>query len=146
MTSTFTEFTDKFRVGELAVLRTDHWTWSVRPVQATVGAGILSLNRFATSLGEMTVEEAADLAAIAPRIEASLRAFSQPDKMNYLALMMVDAHVHFHVIPRYAGTRDLVGHEWADSGWPALPALGDNADQSTPEKLAAIRLALRAGN
>ena len=60
MTTTLAEFHDKFQVPELEVLRGDHWTWSVRPAQPTLGAGILSLNRFATSLGDLSAEEGAD--------------------------------------------------------------------------------------
>lgn len=143
MTATLPEFAEKFRLDELTVLRTEHWTWSVRPVQTTVGAGILSLNRFATALGDLREEEGAELSRITAMIEERLRAFSTPDKMNYLALMMVDAHVHFHVIPRYAEPRALVGHEWLDGGWPGPPALSDNATLSTPGTLRAIRDVLR---
>ena len=38
-------------------------------------------------------------------------------------LMMVDPHVHFHVIPRYSGTRRIAGMEIADQGWPGPPDL-----------------------
>jgi diadenosine tetraphosphate (Ap4A) HIT family hydrolase len=136
-------FRAKFQVHQLEVLRTAHWTWSVRPVQATLGAGILSLNRAAGSFGDLVAEEGADLAAIVARIEGALRAFTAPDKMNYLMLMMIDPHLHFHVLPRYAEPRTAAGHEWIDAGWPALPGLGDNADLSTPEALSEIRDALR---
>lgn len=142
MTSNLTEFAEKFRLEELTVLRTEHWTWSVRPVQTTVGAGILSLNRFATALGDLSEAEWADLARVTPAVERHLAAFSAPDKMNYLALMMIDAHVHFHVIPRYAQARSLVGHEWVDGAWPGPPGLADNVDLSTTPTLHAIRDAL----
>ena len=39
-------------------------------------------------------------------LEGALRATFDHQKINYLALMMVDPHVHFHVIPRYSTTRD----------------------------------------
>jgi len=38
-------------------------------------------------------------------------------------LMMVDPHVHFHVIPRYSGNRSLAGVDIADHGWPGPPDL-----------------------
>ncbi len=38
-------------------------------------------------------------------------------------LMMVDPHVHFHVIPRYDGDRAWDGVEFADAGWPGPPDL-----------------------
>ena len=39
-------------------------------------------------------------------------------------LMMVDPHVHFHVIPRYEGSRTAAGLTIADAGWPGQPDLG----------------------
>ena len=45
-------------------------------------------------------------------------------KLNYLMLMMVDPHVHFHVVPRYEGVREWNGHEFVDVGWPKVPDLG----------------------
>ena len=50
-------------------------------------------------------------------------------KFNYLMLMMVDPHVHFHVIPRYKGSREwpkgeASAREFVDVGWPKAPDLG----------------------
>src|SRR3546814_16186527 len=39
-------------------------------------------------------------------------------------LMMVDPHVHFHVLPRYDGERSGAGLTVADAGWPAQLDLG----------------------
>ena len=38
-------------------------------------------------------------------------------------LMMVDPHVHFHVIPRYSGSREWSGLMFPDHGWPGPPDL-----------------------
>jgi len=38
-------------------------------------------------------------------------------------LMMVDPHVHFHVVPRYSEPRRWNGLEIADRGWPGPPDL-----------------------
>jgi hypothetical protein len=35
------DFRAKFRVEELLIASTPAWSWSLRPAQATVGAGIL---------------------------------------------------------------------------------------------------------
>jgi diadenosine tetraphosphate (Ap4A) HIT family hydrolase len=43
--------------------------------------------------------------------------------MNYLMLMMVDKHVHFHVIPRYEKEVELFGEIWKDTSWPGIPNL-----------------------
>jgi diadenosine tetraphosphate (Ap4A) HIT family hydrolase len=144
MTKTLAEFRQKFQVPELEVVRTDHWTWSVRPAQPTLGAGILSLNRFATSLADLTPAEGADLAVVAPKLERALGSFSAPERMNYLMLMMVDAHVHFHVLPRYGSVREVAGQEWADPAWPGPPALGEEANRGGGPTLLSIRDSLRA--
>ena len=38
-------------------------------------------------------------------------------------LMMVDPHVHFHVIPRYSEARQWDGIAFPDAGWPGPPRL-----------------------
>lgn len=143
MTDHLSEFQAKFRVTELALLATDHWVWSLRPGQCTIGAGILSLARPATAFAQMTAAEGADLAVIVAKLEAVLERFSAPDKMNYLMLMMVDPHLHFHVIPRYAQAREVAGRTWTDSGWPALPNIADNADLAGEPVLLDIHTALQ---
>jgi diadenosine tetraphosphate (Ap4A) HIT family hydrolase len=144
MTTTLAEFQEKFRVPELEVVSSAHWTWSVRPVQTTLGAGILSLKRFATSFGDLSVQEAGDLAGIVSAIEGTLGSFSAPGRMNYLMLMMVDAHVHFHVLPRYGEVRVKAGQEWTDRAWPGPPGMGDDANVGGSGTLLAIRDSLRA--
>ena len=131
------EFQTKFRTDELLVREFDHWVWSVRGVQSTLGAGVLSLRRYAGQFGEVTAGEAAELSAAAGSIEAALKTAFKPDKFNYLMLMMVDPHVHFHVLPRYAEPRTFAGREWKDEGWPGIPALG--GDPAPDEALGEIR-------
>jgi diadenosine tetraphosphate (Ap4A) HIT family hydrolase len=45
------------------------------------------------------------------------------ERINYLMLMMVDPHVHFHVIPRYAVAREFGTLSFPDKGWPGPPDL-----------------------
>jgi diadenosine tetraphosphate (Ap4A) HIT family hydrolase len=143
MSNTLEEFRTKFRIDELTIHRTDHWTWSVRPVHSTLGSGILSLNRFCTSFADVTQAEHIDLGVMLRHIEKKLQAVFSPQKMNYIMLMMVDAHLHFHVLPRYANAKDFGGFEWIDSGWPKPPALGDYEDRSKSSALMDIRDALK---
>ncbi len=143
MSATLEEFRAKFRLDELTILRTEHWTWSTRPVHSTLGSGILSLNRFCTSLGQITPEEGRDLALICSKIEKALEVTFNPQKMNYIMLMMVDRPVHFHVLPRYADKKAFAGVEWVDSGWPKPPALGDYEDRASSPALGQVRDALR---
>ncbi|MEZ4287667.1 MAG: hypothetical protein R3A47_05890 [Polyangiales bacterium] len=102
---------------------------------------MLSLKRDAADFGGVTADETKALADIVAQIESRTRAAFQYDKINYLMLMMVDPHVHFHVIPRYAAPRNFAGRQFADTGWPAVPSLA--AESSTDDELQAIRAALR---
>ena len=138
-TRTVEEFRAKFRVEELNVSENQSWTWSIRPAQATLGAGVLSLNRHALRLSDVTPEEMKDLADLVGVLEETIKAAFNHNIMNYLMLMMVDHHVHYHVIPRYDGTRTFAGLEWVDNGWPALPVIGDNQHQDESDVLQAIR-------
>lgn len=133
-------FRVKFRIDELRIVDTAHWTWSVRPAQPTLGATVLSLRRHAGSFAEVTPEEMADLAAAVGVVESATRRAFSYDKINYLMLMMVDPHVHFHVVLRYAGERRFADLAWQDAAWPRPPSLA--ADPCAPEVLAAIRKAL----
>ncbi|MFF3242264.1 HIT family protein [Streptomyces sp. NPDC002870] len=144
MTSTnLAEFRAKFRLDELTIHSTEHWTWSVRPVHSTLGSGILSLNRYADSFAAITPEEGADLTAMTRHIESKLKSVFGPQKMNYIMLMMVDSHLHFHVLPRYATEQQFAGLGWSDSGWPTPPALTDNADRADSPALVEVRDALK---
>lgn len=137
------EFVAKFRVDELLIHATEHWTWSVRPVHSTLGAGVLSLNRRCEAMSDLDGEEAANLAKVCRVIEQTLREFRAPSRMNYVMLMMVDPHLHFHVLPRYPEVQQFDGRDWLDSGWPALPAMGDHAELVDSPLLITIRDALR---
>ncbi len=64
-------------------------------------------------------------------------------KINYLALMMVDPHVHFHVIPRYSGSREFAGSTFADATWPKPPDV-TSALPLTPAQMGLLHSTLRA--
>ncbi len=140
------EFRSKFQVEELLIAQTKAWSWSVRPAQPTLGAGILSLNRHAECFAQVRGDEMAELGELIGFVEKSLRAAFAYDIVNYLMLMMVDHQVHFHVIPRYAAARRFAGLDWADNGWPSLPALAERQHVDQPGITGAICQALRAAN
>ena len=143
MTTNLAEFNDKFRVEELEIHRGAYWIWSLRPAQSTLAAGILSLRRLSTAFGDVTKEEMADLAAMISLIEDRLAGTFKPAKINYLMLMMVDAHVHFHVLPRYPDPVIFAGHSWTDEGWPALPGILNNPDFADTAMLSTLRDTLK---
>lgn len=141
-TNTLDEFKTKFQVDELTVIRNDAWAWSVRPNQPTLGSGIISLNRYALHLSEVTPNEMAKLGELIAIAEYAIKTAFNHNIMNYLMLMMVDHHVHYHVIPRYDGSRQFSGLEWVDNGWPALPVMSDNQHKGQENVLQHIQEAL----
>jgi diadenosine tetraphosphate (Ap4A) HIT family hydrolase len=103
----------------------DHWVVLIRPGQITLGSLILAAKSDVTQFSHLDPDAFAELRHITGKIETALGATFAPKKYNYLMLMMVDPHVHFHVLPRYDSTQSLNGIEIPDVGWPGPPALGE---------------------
>jgi diadenosine tetraphosphate (Ap4A) HIT family hydrolase len=126
-----------------AVAEYDHWAVLLRPQQATLGALVLVCREEATAFSAVSPAAFAELDRAVREIEAALGAAFAYEKINYLMLMMVDPHVHFHVLPRYPAPRELAGVTFTDPGWPRLPDLG-NAPSVTEDCRAAVMAALKA--
>jgi diadenosine tetraphosphate (Ap4A) HIT family hydrolase len=123
MSRVMSEFKEKFKTEELLIFETEYWIWSLRPVQATLGAGILSLKRECKTFSELIQDEFSDLGNIITVIEKTLKKSFNYDIMNYLMLMMIDKQVHYHIIPRYKNGIDFARQDWIDFGWPGVPNL-----------------------
>jgi len=116
---------DKFGYPATRVAEWTHWIALLRPAQPTAGSLVLAAKSDATAFSDLPPAAFAELAEVIPSIERALGQAVSPDKLNYLMLMMVDPHVHYHVIPRYAGERTLAGLTRGDAGWPGVPNLAD---------------------
>lgn len=125
-----TKFYEKFKLKELHIYESEFWIWSLRPVQATIGSGILSLKRECSEFSELNKEEFSDLSEIIKVIERTLNKTFNYDVMNYLMLMMVDKQVHYHIIPRYERTIDFADITWKDLNWPGVPSLDSDVIDS----------------
>jgi len=114
------------KFGHPATLIADyeHWVMLLRPAQPVLGALVLAAKSDATAFGDLPAAAHAELKTVTAAIEAALRQAVDYAKINYLMLMMVDPHVHFHVLPRYDGKRSGAGVTVADAGWPGQPDLG----------------------
>jgi len=113
----------KFGYPGSLVREFDHWLVLLRPAQVTLGSLVLAAKSDATAYSELPREAFAEQKDAVAAIEATLTAFVGYERINYLMLMMVDPNVHFHVIPRYSGSRPWRGVEFPDSGWPGQPDL-----------------------
>lgn len=115
---------EKFGWPQSMIAETEHWAVLVRPDQPTLGSLVLACKQPVQAFGDVDAAGHADLGEAVAAIEAMLGSAMAYEKINYLMLMMVDPDVHFHVIPRYDGTRRHGALEIADAGWPGPPALG----------------------
>jgi diadenosine tetraphosphate (Ap4A) HIT family hydrolase len=122
------------------VAETASWLVLVRPKQPTFGALVLICKESVDAFSQVSPAAFADLRTAIDGVERTLGKVVAYEKINYLMLMMVDRDVHFHVIPRYAGTREHEGRTFADAGWPAAPALGATVDLDldAAERLAGV--------
>jgi len=110
-----------------------HWVVLLRPAQPTLGSLVLAEKSDAMAFAEIAAASFTELAGVVSDIETALRARIGYQKINYMMLMMVDPNVHFHVIPRYEGTRDWEGVSFPDKGWPKPPALGEAVELSADQ-------------
>ena len=100
-----------------------HWVLLLRPTQVTAGSMILAAKNDATAYGDLPQAAFTEQAAVVADVERLLKGAIKSDKINYLMLMMVDPHVHFHIFPRYQGSRSIAGLVLTDHGWPGPPDL-----------------------
>jgi len=119
-----------------------HWLVLLRPEQPTLGSLVLASSSDAQAFSLLPPEAFAELGTVIADIEAALKDAVSYEKINYLMLMMVDPYVHWHVVPRYDGTRSAEGVTLADRGWPKAPQLAE-ALRLEPNQIAALRDWLR---
>ena len=127
----------RFGYPQTLVAEYGHWVVLIRAAQPTLGSLVLAAKGEARSFAELEAEAFAELQRVVADIEAALGAAVRFEQINYLMLMMVDPHVHFHVVPRYAGQREACGVKATDAGWPKVPALGE-AVTLEPEQIEAL--------
>ena len=114
---------EKFGAPGTCIQTYQHWSLLLRPAQVTLGALVLVAHEPVSAFSQLGRESFTELHTVTRDVEQSLKRAFEYEKINYLMLMMVDPDVHFHVIPRYSGTREFAGQEFIDPGWPGPPAL-----------------------
>lgn len=133
-----------FGFPETLIKEYDHWVVLLRPQQVTIGSLVLAAKSEATHLGELSGEEWAEFAQVSKEIEELLVKVFGAEKFNYLALMMKDPNVHFHLIPRYSKPVSLSGKEHTDTDWPLKTELAPI--ELNNKELKTIKTKLRTGN
>ncbi len=95
-----------------------YWVVLLRPKQVTAGCMVLACKEGGESLSEVSQNAYSELPLVTGEIESTLKKAFAMEKINYLALMMVDKYVHFHVIPRYSEVKSFDNVKFFDKGWP----------------------------
>ncbi|GMR24505.1 MAG: HIT family protein [Acidobacteriota bacterium] len=113
----------RFGYPETLVAEYTHWAVLLRPQQVSLGSLVLVSTSEATAFSELDATQFIELRDVIEHIEGTLGAAFKYQKLNYLMLMMVDPHVHFHVIPRYADKARWEELVFIDHGWPGPPDL-----------------------
>jgi len=125
---------------ETPVLRESRlWVTVINWNQDRLGKTFIALRRHEENVIGLTPEEWTELwGEVIWVTERAQQAFA-PDHFNYSFLMNQDRHVHLHVIPRYAGTRELAGAEFTDPDYPdAYRASLSPAGIASPEVITAV--------
>ncbi len=136
------ETIEKFGYPQTRVAEYGHWVVLLRPQQVTLGALVLACKEASTAFSKISPAAFAELGRATADIESTLAEVFDYRKINYLMLMMVDPHVHFHVLPRYDEDKAFAGAAFRDAGWPAAPDLGavnDLDDAGRGELVAFLR-------
>jgi diadenosine tetraphosphate (Ap4A) HIT family hydrolase len=113
----------KFGLPATLIADYKYWVVLLRPAQVTLGSLVLGASGDFKAFSQIPPQAFVELAQVTHCIETALGNFTGYDKINYLMLMMVDPHVHFHVLPRYAQSRRFEDVEFPDAGWPGQPNL-----------------------
>jgi diadenosine tetraphosphate (Ap4A) HIT family hydrolase len=134
----------KFGDPATRVAQTPLWSVLLRPRQPTLGSLVLVCREPAEAFDQLSTEAFAELRQVVRMTEAALREVTAYERINYLMLMMVDRDVHFHVIPRYSGSRNFGGTEYRDAGWPGAPLLDSAVSVDGPARDALVAELRRA--
>ena len=126
----------KFGLPATLIADYKHWVVLLRPAQVTLGSLILGAKGDWLAFSQIPPQAFAELAQVTRCLETGLGNFSAYDKINYLMLMMVDPHVHFHVLPRYRAKQEFHGVIIPDEGWPAAPDLSSGTKLSASDQSA----------
>ena len=129
----------KFRYFENLIKEYDYWVVLYRPQQVTIGSLVLICKENKFNLGDLSKSAYVEFRVVIQDIEIFLYKKLGANKINYIALMMVDPHVHFHIIPRYSSKIIINEKLYNDIYWPKPPNVLDEIKINESEKLHIIK-------
>jgi diadenosine tetraphosphate (Ap4A) HIT family hydrolase len=103
-----------------------YWQVIINHNQDYLGKVMLVLLRHETDVTSLKEAEQDEFWQLLAVVRKSLLTLFQPDHFNYAFLMNGDHHVHFHVIPRYATSREFANLIFTDGQLGEHYQLRDN--------------------
>lgn len=117
------DFEKKYRSNFNLIKSFNSWNWILRFNQTSFASTILYHKSNKKRLSDITEQDFNEFKFIVNFIEKTLSNKTSYDQLNYLALMMVDPIVHFHIIPRYSNSFFFNDLEFKDFSFPNPPDL-----------------------
>ena len=130
----YSEMSKKFKFVDLTIKEFDHWILTLRDQQVTLGSLVLISKNKKIAYSELSSIENEEALKIISWVEEILKKIFKYDKINYLALMMVDPIFHYHIIPRYSEIKTFLNYDFKDYGYPNTPELAKTNDITLEEK------------
>ena len=118
------EFAGRFSKPELMIKQWNYWSIIFRESTTTLGNCIFICNRECATFSDLTTEEMAEFPELCKWYEDKIKDLYGAVKFNYVAMMMKEEFVHFHVIPRYDKKVEKYGLVWEDIDYPKGTKLG----------------------
>jgi diadenosine tetraphosphate (Ap4A) HIT family hydrolase len=95
-----------------------HWVVNIHENQGYLGRCVVACKREdALDLADATPAEREELFMLLFEIRKAAKDVFQPDWFNYAFLGNEWRHLHGHVIPRYASSREFAGTRFTDELW-----------------------------
>lgn len=121
---------EKFEYKRTLIREYDYWVVLLRPTQVTLSSLVIVCKEDAESISSISSLANSEFQIVVKDVEQVLKYIFNYDKINYLALMMLDKHVHFHVLPRYSESILFNGIKYSDKYWPLAPQLSEKLNIS----------------
>lgn len=117
----FKDTMKKFYYPNSIVYENEFWYVLLRFEQVTFCSVIL-ITKFEKNnlFSKLSIEEQISMFKVIQKIETVMYKNIGCDKINYLALMMIDPFIHYHIIPRYKSIMMFNKVEFSDTGYPGL--------------------------
>ena len=112
------EFAGRFSDPNLMIKHGKYWSIILRESTTTLGNCILICNRECPTFADLKPEEMEEFPTLCKWYEEKIKSLYGAVKFNYVAMMMKEEFVHFHVIPRYDREIERYGLTWKDLDYP----------------------------